>query len=100
MLTPSDPTRRTRLLQPHAASAIVAARVLTDQLDPGAIQGFNNPCQRLDDAANIADACLHPLDRRQRDARELSQRLLVDAEQGSRRSHLECRDHAPLRYTK
>jgi hypothetical protein len=59
----SGPTRRTWFFQPHPASAGLAARVLADQLDAGTIQGIDDSGQRFDDAANIADAGFHSLDR-------------------------------------
>jgi hypothetical protein len=59
----SDSTRRTRLLQTHAASAIIAARVFANQFHSGAAQRIDDPGQRFDDAADIADARFHPLDR-------------------------------------
>jgi hypothetical protein len=37
-----DTARRTRLLQSHAATAIVAARMLTEQVDPGAVERIDH----------------------------------------------------------
>jgi hypothetical protein len=84
------PTRRTRLFQSHAAAAIVAARVFADQFDTGAIQCVDDPGQRFDDTADVADARLHPLDRRQRNPGQFGQRPLVNAQQRSRRFHLKA----------
>src|ERR1700730_10391156 len=94
------PARRARAPPSHAASAIVAARVLADQFDTGAVERVDHPGQRLDDAAHRADARFHPLDRRQRDACEFGERPLVNAQQRPRRPHLERRDHATIPYAK
>ena len=81
VLSPSlGPARRTRLLQSHAASAIIAARVLADQFDTGTIQRIDHPGQRFDDAADGADARFHPLDRWQRNPGQFGQRSLVNAQ--------------------
>src|ERR1700723_4738054 len=93
-------TWRTRLLQSHAASTILATRMFTDQFDTGAIQRIDHPGQGFDDAANIADARFHPLDGWQRNPGQFGQRLLVNAQQRPRRSHLEGRNHAALPYMK
>jgi hypothetical protein len=94
----SSPTRRTRLFQPHAAPAIVAARVFADQFDTDAIQGIDDPGQGFDDAADVTDAGFHPLDGWQRNPGQFGQRPLVYAEQCPRRPHLERRNHATSPY--
>jgi hypothetical protein len=48
------PARRARLLQSHAASAPIAARVLADQFDAGAVECIDHPGQGLDDATDGA----------------------------------------------
>jgi len=99
MLNPSsDPTWRTRLLQSHTASAIIAVRMFADQIDTGAIERIDHPGQGLDDTANIADARFHPLNGWQRNPGQFGQRLLVNAQQHARRSHLEGRDHVAIQY--
>jgi hypothetical protein len=93
-------TWRTRLLQSHAASTILAARVFTDQFDTGAIKRIDHPGQGFDDAADIPDARFHPLDGRQRNPGQFRERPLVDAQQSPRCSHLEGRDHWVIPYFK
>jgi hypothetical protein len=94
----SDPMWRTRLLQSHPASAIIAARMFADQFDTGAIERIDHPGQGFDDTADIADARFHPLNGWQRNPGQFGQRLLVNAQQRPRRSHLEGRDHAIVPY--
>ena len=86
----------TRLLQPHAASAIVAARMLADQLNARAIERIDHLDQRFHHAADRAGRGFHPLDGRQRHAGEFGQGLLVDPEQRPGRPHLERRDQVGL----
>jgi hypothetical protein len=101
MLNPSsDPTWRTRLLQSHTASAIIAARMFADQFDTGTIERIDHPGQGFDDTADIADARFHPLNGWQRNPGQFGQRLLVNAQQRARRSHLEGRDHTAIPYIK
>ena len=74
------PARWPRLLQPDATSAIIAAHVLADQFDAGTVKRIDHPSQGFDNAADGTDACLHALDRRQRNSSEFSERFLVDAQ--------------------
>jgi hypothetical protein len=74
--------------------------MLADQFDTGAIQGIDDPGQRFNDAADVANAGFHPLDRWQRNSGKFGQRSLIYAEQGPRRPHLERCDHADCAYMK
>ena len=52
-----------------------------------------NFMRQFDIASNDALAGLHPLDRRNREVRQLGQTALVDPEQGAGRPQLRCRQH-------
>jgi hypothetical protein len=74
--------------------------MFADQFDTGAIERIDHPGQGFNNTADIADARFHPLDGWQRNPGQFGQRLLVNAQQGARRSHLEGRDHATSPYMK
>src|SRR6185295_14067311 len=80
-------------LESHAATAAAAGGALGDELDPGGVERSHQLHQRIDVAANGAVARLHALDRRQRKPARFRQRLLIHAEQGTRRFELGRRDH-------
>ena len=80
-------------LQPHAAPAAGAGRALADQLDAGGVERADQLHQRIDVAADHAVARLHALDGRHRQAGQLGQLALVDAEQGPGGAQLGRRDH-------
>src|SRR5690606_17555470 len=88
-VTSAGVARGARLLQTHAAPAIVAARVLADQRHSGPVECLNDFGQRLDHATNATATRLHALDGRQRNTSHGSQRFLIDPEQRSRGTHLE-----------
>ena len=53
--------------------------------------------QRIDDTANLAVGCFHPLDGRKREACQFGELALVDPEKGARGAHLLRRNHiSPL----
>lgn len=85
----SDAGRRSRLLETHTASAVVAPRMLANQVHARAIQRIDHLGQGPHDPAHVAVAGFHPLDRRQRDPREVRQCLLINAKQRPGRPHLE-----------
>src|SRR5215470_4185094 len=82
--------------QPHASPAAWAHGALADQLNAGGAKRIDELHQRIDIAADDAVARFHALDGRQRQARALGQRLLVDAQQGPGRPHLSASNHASL----
>ncbi len=82
------------LLQPHAPAARRARHVAADQLHARALQRLDHFGQAVDQSAHIAVARFHALDGGQRDAGQLGQRTLVDAEHGARGTHLSGGHHA------
>jgi hypothetical protein len=76
------------LLQAHAPTAIIAARVFADQFDARAIERVDHLHQRTDDAAHRPLTRLHPLDGRQGHSGQRGKRLLVNAQERARCSHL------------
>jgi hypothetical protein len=93
MLLATHAARRSGLLQANTTPAIIAARMLANQIHARMIERLNHFGQRFNHATNVADAGFHPLDGRQRNARQFGQRFLIDPEQRSRRPHLKGRDH-------
>ena len=57
---------RRRLLQPHAASACRAGGSFSNEFDTGEFERCHDLGQAVDDAAHVAVASLHALDRRDR----------------------------------
>jgi hypothetical protein len=91
-----DLARRLALPGPpetDAASDAVAASVFANQFDTGGFEGGHDLDQGVDIAADVAVARLHPLDRRQGNARALGERLLVQANQSASRAQLRRRQH-------
>jgi len=74
--------------KPHAAPAGGAGRAFGDELDAGGVERAGQLGQRIDIAADDAIARLHALDGRHRQAREIGELALVDAEQRPRRPEL------------
>src|SRR4029077_3805194 len=73
-------TRGSRLAQADPAPTAVAAHVFADQFDARRLQRRDDLHQTIDNAAHIALARLHSLDRGERNIREPGQFALVDAE--------------------
>src|SRR5437016_13544325 len=67
-------------LEPHAAAAAVAHRVLRDELDAGRLERRHELHQGIDIAADHAAARLHALDGRERETGQAGKRALIDAE--------------------
>ena len=80
-------------LQPHAAAAAVAGRVVGDELDAERVERRDKLHQRIDIAADHALAGFHALDGRQRQAGQFSKRALIDAEDCSGGAQLARSDH-------
>ena len=64
-----------------------AGCIFRDQLDASPIEGGDDLGQSIDHASHVPFARLHALDRRQRHARQIGQRLLVNAKQSAAGAH-------------
>jgi len=87
---------RRRPLEPDAAPAAMARRMIGNQLDAERIEGRDEFHQRIDIAPDHAIACFHPLDGRQRKPGRLRQLALVYPENGARGPELPGSDHCGL----
>src|SRR5580704_17642577 len=65
------------LLEAHPPTAAEAFGIGADELDTRGVEGLDHLRERVDDASYVAFARLHPLDRRQRHARQLGKLPLV-----------------------
>src|SRR3546814_9422738 len=77
-----------RFAQSHATPLAGARRIYAKQFDAVAFERSDHLHQRIDDTANLAIGCFHPLDRGKRKARQFGELTLIDPKKGARGPHL------------